>query len=98
MNPFKFLEKTVDIDGEKFVYYDIGHFEQTSKLPFSIRVLLESAVRNADNLHIKEADVHTILNWVQYKGEGNIGTEEHEISFKPARVLLQDFTGKKFKF
>lgn len=63
------------------------------KLPFSIRVLLESAVRNADNFHIKETDVHTILNWVQYKGEGSVDDVEREIAFKPARVLLQDFTG-----
>lgn len=75
------------------MYFDIAHFEQISKLPFSIRVLLESALRNADNFHVKESDVHTILNWVEYKGEGNVNDKEYEIPFKPARVLLQDFTG-----
>lgn len=95
-NPFKFLETCIDIDGVKYVYYDIAHFKQIDKLPFSIRVLLESSVRNADNFHIKETDVQTILNWVQYKGEGSVENDtEHEIPFKPARVLLQDFTGKK---
>lgn len=92
-NPFKFLEKSINIDGEDFIYYDIAHFEQITQLPFSIRVLLESLVRNADNFHIKESDVNTILNWVQYKGEGSNDNVEREVPFKPARVLLQDFTG-----
>ena len=92
-NPFKFLEKTVEINGETYCYFDIGHFEQTKKLPYSIRVLLESAVRNCDNFHVKESDVTTILNWVQYKGENATQTEEYEIPFKPSRVILQDFTG-----
>lgn len=95
-NPYKFLERSIDIDGVNYVYYDIAQFEEISKLPFSIRVLLESSVRNADNFHIKETDVQTILKWVQYKGEGSVEkATEHEVPFKPARVLLQDFTGKK---
>lgn len=93
-NPFKFLEKTIEINGENFIYFDISHFKQISKLPFSIRVLLESAIRNADNFHVKESDVYNILNWVEYKGEGSVNDNEYEIPFKPARVLLQDFTGK----
>lgn len=87
------MEKTVEINGETYCYFDIGHFEQTKKLPYSIRVLLESAVRNCDNFHVKESDVTTILNWVQYKGENATQTEEYEIPFKPSRVILQDFTG-----
>lgn len=50
-------------------------------------------MRNADNFHVKEEDVHTILNWTELKGQGNLNEQEHEVSFKPARVLLQDFTG-----
>lgn len=63
-NPFKFLEKSIEIDGETYYYFDISHFKQLSKLPFSIRVLLESAIRNCDNFHINEGHVTTILNWV----------------------------------
>lgn len=95
-NPFKFLEKTIEINGELFHYYDIGYFEQISKLPYSIRVLLESAIRCCDNFHIKESDVTTILNWAEYKGQGTIQSaneKEYEIPFKPSRVILQDFTG-----
>lgn len=94
INPFKFLEKTIEINGETFSYYDIAHFEQIEKLPYSIRVLLECAVRNCDGgFYVKESDVTTILNWVQYKGEGSTDQNEHEIPFKPSRVILQDFTG-----
>ena len=56
------------------------------KLPYSIRVLLESAVRNCDEFQIQKSDVENILNWEQNQGRSV------EIPFKPARVILQDFT------
>jgi aconitate hydratase len=58
-----------------------------SRLPYSIRVLLESALRNHDNFTITDADVERLLNWSP-KTAGDV-----EIAFKPARVVLQDFTG-----
>jgi aconitate hydratase len=63
-NPFKFLEKSIVINGQTYHYYDLAHFNQLSKLPFSIRVLLESAIRNCDNFAVNEGHVATILNWV----------------------------------
>lgn len=58
-------------------------------MPYSIRVLLESAVRNCDNFQVKQQDVENILNWEQNQSlEAGI-----EVPFKPARVILQDFTG-----
>jgi len=55
-------------------------------LPFCIRVLLESAVRNCDNFHVLEKDVQSILGWTpSLKQE----TSDVEVSFKPARVILQ---------
>lgn len=56
-------------------------------MPFSIRVLLESAVRCCDNLLILEKDVNNILNWEKTQHEGL------EIPFLPSRVILQDLTG-----
>ncbi|KAK3566729.1 hypothetical protein QTP86_004464 [Hemibagrus guttatus] len=56
-------------------------------LPFSIRVLLESAVRNCDEFLVKKEDVERILNWKQTQ------TQTVEVPFRPARVILQDFTG-----
>jgi len=56
-------------------------------LPFSIRILLECALRNCDEFNVTSTDVETILNWQK------TSTESLEIPFKPARVILQDFTG-----
>ncbi|XP_034005140.1 LOW QUALITY PROTEIN: iron-responsive element-binding protein 2 [Trematomus bernacchii] len=56
------------------------------KLPLSIRVLLEAAVRNCDGFFTKEADVQNVLDWQQQQSKA-------EVPFSPARVLLQDFTG-----
>jgi len=56
------------------------------KLPFSIRVLLESAIRNCDEFSVTQEDVEKILNWE------TSSKNEVEIPFKPGRVLLQDFT------
>lgn len=93
-NPFQFLDRTIVIQGETFHYYDISQFEQFAKLPFSIRILLESAVRNCDgNFQMKDSDVLTILNWVKYKGLGSDDEKEYEIPFKPARVIMQDANG-----
>ncbi|CAN4102704.1 unnamed protein product [Withania somnifera] len=57
------------------------------RLPFSIRILLESAIRNCDNFQVTKDDVEKILDWQ------NTAPKQVEIPFKPARVLLQDFTG-----
>jgi aconitate hydratase len=59
----------------------------TDRLPYSIRILLESALRNCDNFEILEKDVETILNWE------SSSKADLEVPFKPARVILQDFTG-----
>jgi aconitate hydratase len=57
-----------------------------AKLPFSIRVLLEAALRNHDGFLVTDADVNTIAGWQPT-------AERVEIPFIPARVILQDFTG-----
>jgi len=57
------------------------------KLPYSIRILLESAIRNCDNFQVTKNDVEKIIDWE------NTSPKLAEIPFKPARVLLQDFTG-----
>jgi aconitate hydratase len=62
----------------------IGHID---RLPFSIKILLENALRNLDNYEVNEDAVRAIANW-NAPDPGQI-----EIPFKPARVVLQDFTG-----
>ena len=58
-----------------------------SRLPFSVKVLLEAALRNLDGYQVREEDVKVLAGW-QGAGAGAV-----EIPFKPARVVLQDFTG-----
>ncbi|XP_049539574.1 cytoplasmic aconitate hydratase-like [Anopheles darlingi] len=91
-NPFQNLLKEINVNGETFHYYDIASFPEYRELPYSVRVLLESAVRNCDNFQIHEKDVRGILGWKGTKGTPRSETEL-EIPFKPARVILQDFTG-----
>lgn len=73
-----------------FTYYSLPELEKQgygiSKLPFSIRILLENAVRNFDNFSVTNENVETLLHW-QPTGS------DKDIPFKPARVLMQDFTG-----
>src|SRR5437899_10036996 len=57
------------------------------RLPFSIRILLEAALRACDGYQVTEADVRRLASWSPKPGE------PVEIPFKPARVVLQDFTG-----
>jgi aconitate hydratase len=58
-----------------------------SRLPFSIRILLESLLRNCDGYEVTEQDVKNLATW------NAAAPAEVEIPFKPARVVLQDFTG-----
>jgi aconitate hydratase len=58
-----------------------------SRLPFSMKVLLESALRNYDNYQVTMRDLETLCNWAP------ANKSLQEIAFKPGRVILQDFTG-----
>lgn len=71
-------------------YYSLKALEEQgfniSKMPFSIRILVENALRNFDGLRITEENVRTVLSWKPQPSD-------KDIPFMPARVLLQDFTG-----
>ncbi|KAJ4802979.1 Aconitate hydratase [Rhynchospora pubera] len=75
--------------GEFGKYYSLPSLndQRIDRLPYSIRILLESAIRNCDEFQVTGKDVEKILDWE------NTATKQVEIPFKPARVLLQDFTG-----
>ncbi|XP_063545004.1 cytoplasmic aconitate hydratase-like [Cydia strobilella] len=89
-NPYSNLLRTVEVHGKTYKYYDLASFgDKYNRLPYSIRVLLESCVRNCDNFQVLEKDVNNVLEWEKNQAvEGGV-----EISFKPARVILQDLTG-----
>ncbi|GAB4825168.1 hypothetical protein Ancab_008043 [Ancistrocladus abbreviatus] len=90
-NPFKGVLHSLPRPGggEFGKYYDLPALNdpRIDKLPYSIRYLLESAVRHCDNFQVKKEDVEKIIDWE------NSSPKQVEIPFKPARVLLQDFTG-----
>jgi aconitate hydratase len=73
--------------GEAYLYRLDKLPKDVSRLPFSMKVLLEAVLREVDNYVVTEEDVHKLLNW------NAAAPAEEEIPFKPARVILQDFTG-----
>ena len=66
---------------------------KVDNLPFSIRVLLESCLRNCDGYVVSEDDVKNLAAWADSRGVLASGGNAVEVPFKPARVVLQDFTG-----
>ncbi|XP_073966245.1 cytoplasmic aconitate hydratase-like [Choristoneura fumiferana] len=89
-NPYANLLRTLEIHGKTYKYYDLNALgPKYDRLPYSIRVLLESCVRNCDNFQVLDKDVQHVLEWEKNQAvEGGV-----EIAFKPARVILQDLTG-----
>ena len=90
-NLFNTLQ-TFEADGQRIHYYSLPALEAqgigtVSNLPVSIRILLESLLRNYDNQQITEQDIVDLANWDPKQ------PKSVEIPFKPARVLAQDFTG-----
>jgi len=88
-DPYK-IKKLLNTKNGNFTYYSLPELEKQghniSKLPFSIRILLENALRNFDDFAITKENIETLLGW---KPTGS----DKDIPFKPARVLMQDFTG-----
>ncbi|WP_447636872.1 aconitate hydratase AcnA [Flavobacterium microcysteis] len=84
------IKKLLNTKNGIFTYYSLPEMEKhgynIKKMPFSIRILLENALRNFDDFAITRENVETLLNW---KPEAS----DKDIPFKPARVLMQDFTG-----
>lgn len=75
----------LSIEGKAYKYSSLKDYK-IDHLPFSIRILLENTLRNFDTFSVTEEHIQTLLNW---KPE----TEDKDIPFHPARVLMQDFTG-----
>ncbi|MGG3455855.1 aconitate hydratase AcnA [Paenibacillus rhizolycopersici] len=91
-NDFFSSARTLEVGGKSYRYFDLQALEQQglgsiSKLPFSIKVLLEAAVRQYDGRAITQEHVKQIAGWSEGRDENK------EIPFIPARIVLQDFTG-----
>ena len=83
---------TLTVNGTTYEYYSLSALERAgcanvARLPYSSKILLENLLRREDGRYVKADDVRALANWDEQAGV------QREISFMPARVLLQDFTG-----
>ena len=84
--------KTLQVGSKTYAYFSLPVAERNglkgiSRLPFSMKVLLENLLRNEDGRTVTKDDIKAVAEWLKTK------TSEHEFAFRPARVLMQDFTG-----
>lgn len=84
-------KQTLNIDGKKYNYFSIKAAEEkigdVSKLPYSLKILLENMLRFEDGRSVTTNDVKAVADWQKER------TSNHEIAFRPARVIMQDLTG-----
>ncbi|MBL4869433.1 MAG: aconitate hydratase AcnA [Robiginitomaculum sp.] len=85
-------QRELTVRGGKYTYFDLKVAEKNglsgiSKLPNSLKVLLENLLRNEDGTTVTKADIEAIAIWLKTQ------KSTHEIAYRPARVLMQDFTG-----
>src|SRR5205085_2843426 len=91
LDSFK-CRKTLKVGNRTYAYYSLPTAEKhglrgISRLPFSMKVLLENLLRCEDGRTVTKDDIKAVAAWLKTK------SSDHEIAFRPARVLMQDFTG-----
>ena len=91
INSFK-SKKTIKVNGKDYVIYSLTEAEKSglkdiSKLPKSLKVLLENLLRYEDDSTVDKNQINAIHSWLKTK------TSDTEIAYRPARVLMQDYTG-----
>jgi aconitate hydratase len=85
--------RTLKVGDAEYVYFNLIEAEKNgltgiSQLPFSMKVLLENLLRNEDGRSVTKASIQAVASWLVDKGKAGV-----EIAYRPARVLMQDFTG-----
>jgi len=82
---------TLNVDGKHYAYYSLPKAAEAlgdiSRLPFSMKVLLENLLRFEDGVTVTVEDIQAIVDWQKER------KSDREIQYRPARVLMQDFTG-----
>ncbi len=84
--------RTLKVGSKTYAYFSLPVAEKnglkgTSRLPFSLKVLLENLLRNEDGRSVSKDDILAFAAWLKTK------TSDRDVAFRPARVLMQDFTG-----
>ncbi|MGO8800544.1 MAG: aconitate hydratase AcnA [Roseiarcus sp.] len=92
LDSFK-CRKKLTVGAKTYEYFSLKTAEKNglsgiSQLPYSMKIVLENLLRNEDGRTVKREDIEAVAAWLD-----NRGKVEHEIAFRPARVLMQDFTG-----
>jgi len=92
LDSFK-CKKTLSVNGKDYIYFSLVEAEKNglkgaSKLPYSLKVLLENLLRFEDGRSVTTDDIKAVAEWINNKGSAG-----KEIAYRPARVLMQDFTG-----
>ena len=92
LNSFKALKK-LTVGAKTYEYFSLKAAEKNglagaSTLPFSMKIVLENLLRNEDGRSVTKQDIEAVVGWLKHRGK-----EDYEIAFRPARVLMQDFTG-----
>ena len=91
LDSFK-CRREMTVAGKTYTYFDLKEAEQNgldgvSKLPYTLKVLLENLLRFEDGRTVTKEDIEAVAAWTK------TGKSDHEIAYRPARVLMQDFTG-----
>jgi len=84
--------RTLSVDGKTYHYHSLQAFAENagvdiSRLPYSLKILLENLLRREDGVTVKKEDIDAVAHWDAH------AVSNKEIQFMPARILLQDFTG-----
>jgi len=85
-------KREISAAGKKYAYFDLGVAAKAlgmelARLPYSLKILLENLLRHEDGVSVKSDDIKAFALWLQAR------TSDREIAYRPARVLMQDFTG-----
>jgi aconitate hydratase len=84
------VRKTLSVNAKNYTYFSLPSLNENidiSRLPFSLKILLENLLRHEDGVDITHSDIKALANWDPQ------AKPETEIAFTPSRVVLQDFTG-----
>lgn len=84
-------KRELTVDGQKYIYFSLPEAAKRlgdiSRLPFSLKILLENLLRHEDGQKVTSQDIQAVADWLKTQ------KSNHEIAYHPARVLMQDFTG-----
>ncbi len=85
-------KESLQVDNKTYHYFSLKKLEQTygqdiQRLPYTLKILLENLLRFEDEKTVTTHDIKALANWIKTQ------TSQHEIAYRPSRVLMQDFTG-----